>query len=175
MGEAVFSPRAKISVSPLSASSATTETEREARRLLAAAHPADTARARDLLMATDKRGAEWYFLMGICALRCGYMADAQARLDRACDLSAARGGEAEAEYRAAYNTANHAMDTDPDLGKGPDKQKRRLCADAECWDVCYCCDGCDCCSDCFSGHCDGGDLCHCCDDGCSCDGCCDCN
>ena len=154
---------------------AVSEAEREVRRLLTASDSENTARARAILLSTAERGAEWFFLMGICSQRYGYMTDARAQMGRACDLSAASDGEAVAEYRAAYGRVACSADMEPDAEVGSDEKKRRLCAGADCWDACYCCDGCDCCSDCFGGRCDCGDLCHCCDDGCSCDGCCDCN
>ncbi len=68
------------SVTPTPEFPSATPAEREARRLLYLNTPEETARAEQVLSESwgEKMSAEWYFLMGICALRRRHIADAQA-------------------------------------------------------------------------------------------------
>ena len=158
MSELSFGYGSLAVISPVTYPTAT-PTERAARDLLARHTPADTAAAlRCLLDVKDKpRGAEWYFLMGICALRQGFVADAQAHLDRACTLGTT---EAVLEYRALYEAVQKAYEkrraSDED-SKGRKDRDYACFSAADCCDCFYCCD------------CDGNGSC--CDGS---DGCCDC-
>ena len=144
-------------ISPLTSPTAT-PAERIARDLLSRHTPTDTdAALRCLLEAQDEpRGAEWYFLMGVCALRQGFLTDAQAHLDHACTLGHA---EAVAEYRALYEEIRRVFEkrkSDEDSEGRKDRDHACFSA-ADCCDCFYCCD------------CDGDGVC--CDGP---DGCCDC-
>lgn len=148
------------SVAPTARSLSATPAEREARRLLSLHTPEDTARAGQVLL--DARGsgtsAEWYYLMGICALQRGHIADAQAHLDRARTLC-----PSETEYAAAYESIQLAARRH--VGDGEDgeptegRSRGGICDSGVCLDCgeVFCCDN----------TCDG------CGDGCNCDGCCD--
>ena len=141
-------------ISPLTSPPAT-PAERIARDLLSRHTPADTAEAlRCLLEAQDEpRGAEWYFLMGVCALRRGFLTDAQAHLDHACTLGQA---EAVTEYRALYESVRKTFEKRRSDEENRDRDYACFSA-ADCCDCLYCCD------------CDGDGSC--CDGP---DGCCDC-
>ena len=143
-------------LSPLPTSAAATHDERQARTLLSRRTPRDTAEAMCLLRNTEDRarGAEWYFLMGICDLHRGYVVDAQAHLDQACRLSRE---DAAHEYRTLYASVRNAYQRkhgEEGIGGG-----RECLSGADCLDCCDCVDCCDC---------DGSGSC------CDCDGCCDC-
>lgn len=149
----------------LGVSHTATPVEQEARRLLSRNTPEDTNRAKQVLLdgRGDGQSAEWYFLMGICALRRGYIADSQAHLDRACALC-----PAETEYSNAYESIRLSLRRKNDDGSQPEgKFHGGLCDSSFCLDGCgeCCCEvGCDRCGD---GGCDG-----CCGDGCDCGDCC---
>ncbi len=142
------------------ASPTATSAERVARGLLSRHAPTDTDSAlRCLLDTKDKsRGAEWNFLMGVCSLRRGYVADAQAHLDRACTLGTA---EAALEYRALYEAVRRTFEK---KRSSEGDSEGRLDRDYACFSAADCCDCFYCCD------CDGDGSC--CDgpDGC-CDGC----
>ncbi len=149
--------------SGVSRTNGTTDLECEVRELLGRNTTEDTARAKKRLRGIDcsLRGAEWWFLMRICALRQGYVADAQAYLDRARHLC-----PTEPAYNALYNSVRDEIyaqtDSEDDTG-----HKRRFRFDA--WDAGNCCECCCDLSDCHDGGCncfDGG--CNCCDGDCNC-------
>lgn len=98
-------------------------------------------------VSAAERGAEWYFLMGCVLLRRGQLVDAQAHLDRACQMD---------PYNAEYRTlcqrlraqtmaagGGYRMGGSSDGCSGCDMCSSLLCAD--------------CCCECM-----GGDLIRCC-------------
>ena len=162
MGELCIPYRDVAPVSPVSPSFAS-PSEKEARGLLARSTPADTEAARDLLYRTENalRRGEWYFLMGICALRWGFVADALASLDRACSLSETG---APPEYHALYESVRNAF-MKKKRGEDGYTQERGCFSGVDCLDCCDClsccdCDGSDGCCDCCDGGCDCGDCCN---------------
>ncbi len=156
----LYSSAAMISQVPYS--SAATHVEREIRRLLSLNTPADTACALQKLrdMENHSRRAEWHFLMGICALRRGYVADAQAYLDHACMLCPVD-SQAEHEYRTLYASVRNAVEMRRHSKQDEDGQRQHCFSGIDCLDCCDCFDCCDC------DH--SGGICDCCDcnDGCN--------
>ena len=152
-----------VSVAPAPRASSPTPTEREARRLLCLHTSEDTARAEQVLSNVSGEGVrgEWYFLMGICALRRSYLADAQAHLDRARTIC-----PDEPEYHAAYESIQFAARRrNEDGGSSEGGSRGRFCDGVTCLDCgeVLCCDnGCDGCGDgCSCGDgCDCGDCCN---------------
>lgn len=145
-------------------SPAATLSERVARDRLSRKTPADTDVALQCLRGTEigSRGAEWYYLMGVCALRRGYLADALAHLDRACTLGTA---ETVSGYRALYELVQGAFEKRRSSDEDSEGRKDRdyaCCSAVDCCDCLYCCD-----CDGNGSCCDGSDGC------CDCD-CCDC-
>ncbi len=169
MNQAICIHGFTAAISPQPNSPSATHAEREARCLLSLNTPADTARAKQVLRGAGngQMSAEWHFLMGVCDLRQGYIADAQARLDHACILCEADGDETEREYRTMYESVRDVV-------------RRKERRDGEngkksFFDIGFCdCSYCIECSDsgCCDGFCDGGcgDGGGCCDGNC-CDGC----
>ena len=162
MGELCIPYRDVAPVSPVSPSFAS-PSETEARGLLARSTPADTEAARDLLYRTENalRRGEWYFLMGVCALRRGFVADALASLDRACSLSET---DAPPEYHTLYESVRNAF-MKKNRGEDGYTQERGCFSGVDCLDCCDClsccdCDGSDGCCDCCDGGCDCGDCCN---------------
>lgn len=162
MGELCIPYRDVAPVSPVSPSFAS-PSEKEARGLLARSTSADTEAARDLLYRTENalRRGEWYFLMGVCALRRGFVADALASLDRACSLSEM---DAPPEYHALYESVRQTFAKRGTNEEG-EPRDRACFSGADCWDCCDClsccdCDGSDGCCDCCDGGCDCGDCCN---------------
>ena len=174
----------------------------EAYDLLSLNTPEDTARAAATLsgVANGYARAEWCCLMGICALRKGHVADAQAYLDRACSLTPPEDVETSDRYRAAYASvraflgrkkkgAKDAPGTPgeiplgdippgdpgmPDAGGDPAGEKQGFCHGLDFCDCCDCCAQPECCDGC-GGRCCSQDCCdgECCGVHC-CDGGCDC-
>lgn len=148
-------------ISPVSKLSFATPAEREARRLLCLHTPEDTARAKQVLSGArgDPCGAEWYFLMGICALRRGYVADAQAYLDRARTIC-----PFETEYAAVYESIALTAHRRGEDGETPEGRFHGgFCDSGVCLDCgeIFCCDfGCDGCDGCCDGGCDCADCCN---------------
>lgn len=153
-------------VSPVPAVTAT-PAERKARGLLSRHTPESTAAALRTLLDTDRhtRGAEWYFLMGVCALGQGHLADAQAHLDHACTLATA---EALSEYRTLYKSVRNVFEKRRSADEDSEGRRDRdhaCCSAEDCCECCFCCD-----SDGDGICCEGPDgCCDCCDcsDGCN--------
>ena len=157
MSERVISYDPMTVISPVSPFDVT-PTEREARRLLCLGTSSDTAEAHHLLRTADpaERRGEWHFLMGICALRRGYVDDAQAYLDSACTIASAL---ARHEYNALYESVRQTFAKRGTNEEG-EPRDRACFSGADCWDCCECLECCDC---------DGSDGCC---DCCGCDDCC---
>ena len=85
--------------------------DEEARRALASIEP-------------ERRDAEWYFLAGCLQHRHGHMVDAQAHIDRACEL----GEEQVPEYREVYDKilsdVSNDVGGDQTLDRTEDKQPK---------------------------------------------------
>ena len=150
-------------ISPLTSPTAT-PAERRARDLLSRHTPADTDSAlRCLLDVQDEpRGAEWYFLMGVCALGQGHLADAQAHLDHACTLATV---EALSEYRTLYESVRNVFEKKRSADEDRGDRDHACCSAEDCCECCFCCD-----SDGDGICCEGPDgCCDCCDcsDGCN--------
>lgn len=192
---------------PLPLSSSVDPWAQEAYDLLSRNTPEDTARAASALSGVENgcASAEWCCLVGICALRRGHVADAQAYLDRACSLTPPEDGPASARYRAVYASVRallgrkkkRAENTSgdpgapgdiplsdpgtPDAGGDSAGEKQGFCHGLDFCDCCDCCAQPDCCDGCGTRCCIGeacdGECCgiHCCDGGCDCGDCCDCN
>ena len=150
-------------VSPVPAVTAT-PVERKARGLLSRHTPESTAAALRMLLDTDRhaRGAEWYFLMGVCALRRGFLTDAQAHLDHACALATP---EAASEYHALYESVRNVFEKRRSADEDRGDRDHACFSAADCCECCFCCD-----SDGDGICCEGPDgCCDCCDcsDGCN--------
>lgn len=146
-----------------------TNAEREVRRLLFLNTPTNTTCALQKLRETNVsfRRAEWHFLMGVCALRRGYIADAQAYLDQACVLCREDStGDARNEYQALYTSLRHVFTLKRGSEEGDSGERRHCFSGIDCLDCCDCVSCCDCNSQ--------GGVCDCCDcsDGCDCGDCC---
>ena len=153
-----------VSVAPEPRAFAPTPAEREARRLLCLHTPEDTARAEQVLSDVSGEGmlGEWYFLMGICALRRSHFADAQAHLDHACTLATP---EAVSEYRTLYESVRNVFEKRRSADEDRKNRDHACCSAEDCCECCFCCD-----SDGDGICCEGPDgCCDCCDcsDGCN--------
>jgi hypothetical protein len=141
-----------------------TPAERKARGLLSRHTPESIAAALRTLLDTDRRarGAEWYFLMGVCALGQGHLADAQAHLDHACTLATV---EALSEYRTLYESVRNVFEKKRSADEDRGDRDHACCSAEDCCECCFCCD-----SDGDGICCEGPDgCCDCCDcsDGCN--------
>ena len=104
-----------------SKSALSTGKTRHIRRLLNHQTPVYDEEARLLLrkIVPEGRDAEWYFLAGCLQHRRGHMIDAQAYMDRACEM----GGDQVPEYREVYekilSSATDADETEQEGNESP--------------------------------------------------------